>query len=48
VLCRTHAFLHNLCGRFYDLGRLVGGAATSPGPPVVQAWDALTGSLLGR
>ena len=47
VLCRAHAFLRNLRGGFYDLGRLVDAAALSPRPPVVQAWAALTGTLAG-
>ena len=48
VLCRAHAFLRNLRGGFYDLGHLVDAAALPPQPPVVQAWAALTGTLLGR
>jgi len=48
TLCRGHAFMRNLRGGFYDLGRRVGTAARSPQPPVVQAWAALTGTLLGR
>ena len=48
VLCRGHAFLRNLRGGFYDLGRMVGATAASPVPPSVRAWDALTGILLGR
>jgi transposase, IS6 family len=47
VLCRGHAFLRNLRGGCYDLGRLVGAGALSPTPPVMQAWAALTGTLLG-
>jgi len=47
VLCAGHAFLRNLRGGFYDLGRL-GAAALAPQPPVVQAWAALTDTLLGR
>ena len=46
VHCRAHAFLRNLRGGFYDLGRLVDALTTSPQPPVVRAWDALTGTLL--
>jgi len=48
VFCRAHAFLRNLRGRFYDLGRLVDAAAATPGPPAAQAWDALTGTLSER
>ena len=48
VLCRAHAFLRNLRGGFYDLGQLVDDVAIPPQPPVVQAWAALTGTLLGR
>ena len=48
VLCRGHAFLRNLRGGFYDLGHLADAAARAPLPPMVQAWSALTGSLLGR
>lgn len=47
VLCQGHAFLRNLRGGFYDLGRWVDAMAVAP-PPVVQAWAALTGILLGR
>jgi hypothetical protein len=47
VLCAGHAFLRNLRGGFYDLGRRVG-AVASPQPPAVQAWATLTGTLLGR
>ena len=48
VLCRGHAFLRNPRAGFYDLGRLVDVTVLAPQPPVVQAWAALTGSLLGR
>ena len=48
VLCRGHAFLRNLRGGFYDLGRRVDAAVLAPQPPLVQAWAALTGALLGR
>ena len=48
MLCRGHAFLRNLRGGFYDLGRLVAALPVPPEPPVVQAWAVLTGSLLGR
>ena len=48
VLCRGHAFLRNLRGGFYDLGRLIDAGTLVPQPPVVQAWAALTGQLLGR
>jgi hypothetical protein len=48
VLYRGHAFLRNLRGGGDDLGRLVNAVALSPQPPVVQAWAALTGVLLGR
>src|SRR6188472_1041871 len=47
TLCRGHAFLRNLRSGFYDLGRL-GAATIAPQPPVMQAWAALTGTLLGR
>jgi IS6 family transposase len=47
MLCAGHAFLRNLRGGYYDLGRRIGTVA-SPQPPVVQAWAVLTGSLLGR
>ncbi|HEY8602127.1 MAG TPA: IS6 family transposase [Thermomicrobiales bacterium] len=47
VLCRGHAFLRNLRGGFYDLGRPIGTVASSQ-PPVVQGWAVLTGALLGR
>ncbi len=48
VLCAGHAFLRNLRGGFYDLGRRVDAIAAPSQPPVVQAWAALTGVLLGR
>jgi transposase-like protein len=48
VFCRGHAFLRNLRGGFYDLGRLVDTTVLAPQPPVVRAWAALTGILLGR
>jgi transposase-like protein len=48
VLCRAHAFLRNLRGGFYDLGQLVDATVLAPQPPVVRAWAALTGMLLGR
>jgi transposase-like protein len=48
VLCRAHAFLRNLRGGFYDLGHLVDDTVRAPQPPVMQAWAALTGALLGR
>ena len=48
VLCRRHAFLRNLRGGCYDLGRLVNATGLVPQPPVVQAWAAITGLLLGR
>ena len=46
VLCRGHAFLRNLRGGCYDLGRPVEALVPSPPPPVVQAWAALTVTLL--
>ncbi len=48
TLCRAQAFLRNLRSGFYDLGHLVEAVAVPPQPPVVQAWAALTGTLLGR
>ena len=48
VLCRGHAFLRNLRGGFYDLGRLNDAETLVPQAPVVQAWAALTSQLLGR
>jgi transposase, IS6 family len=48
VLCAGHPFLRNLRGGFYDFGRLVATEAIAPQPPVVQAWAALTGTLLGH
>jgi IS6 family transposase len=48
VLCRAHAFLRNLRGRFYDFGRAVDIAASSSASPVARGWDALTADLLGR
>ena len=48
VLCRGRAFLRNLRAGFYDLGRLVDATILAPRPPVVQAWAALTGTLLGH
>jgi len=48
VLCQAHAFLRNLRGGFYDLEHLVDAVAVPPQPPVVRAWAALTGVLLGR
>jgi IS6 family transposase len=48
VLCRGHAFLRNLRGGCYDLGHFVDVTILSPQPPMVQAWAALTGALLGR
>ncbi|MGN6359644.1 MAG: IS6 family transposase [Thermomicrobiales bacterium] len=48
VLCAGHAFLRNLRGGFFDLGRQVDATVLAPQPPVVRAWAALTGLLLGR
>jgi IS6 family transposase len=48
VLCRAHAFLRNLRGHFYDLGRPDEAATASPLPPVVRAWDVLTADLLAN
>ena len=48
VLCGAHAFLRNLRGGFYNLEQLVDNVAIPPQPPVVHAWAALTGRLLGR
>ena len=48
VLCRAHAFLRNLRSGFYDLGHLVDDVALPPQPPIVQAWAALTTTLLVR
>ena len=48
MLCRGHAFLRNLRNGCYDLGRRAGAAALAPQTPVLQAWAALTGILLGR
>ncbi len=48
VPCRAHAFLRNLQGQFYDLGRSGCAVTTSPLPPLVQARDALTVGLLGN
>jgi transposase, IS6 family len=48
VLCAGHAFLRNLRGGFYDLERRAEAVIIAPGLPVVQAWAALTGTLLGR
>jgi hypothetical protein len=48
VLCRGHAFLRNLRGGFYDPEHLVDAAVRTPQPPVVQAWAAMTGALLGQ
>ena len=46
MLCWAHAFLRNLRGGFYDLERLDDAALLTP--PMVRAWAALTGTLLGR
>jgi len=48
VLCRAHAFLRNLRGGFSDLEHVIDASILAPSPPVVQAWAALTGTLLGR
>jgi len=48
VRCRGQAFRRNLRGGDYDLRCPVDAVAPSPRPPVVRAWDALTGTLLGR
>jgi IS6 family transposase len=48
VLCRAHAFLRNLRDGFYDLEHVIDASILAPSPPVVQAWAALTGTLLGR
>ena len=48
VVCRAHAFLRNLRAGFYDLEHRVDAVAILPQPPVVRAWAALTGTLLGR
>ena len=48
VLRAGHAFLRNLRAGFYDLGRLIDDVAGLAQPPVVRAWAALTGTLLGR
>jgi transposase-like protein len=48
VLCAGHAFLRNLLGSFYDLGRRVGAADRAPVPSLPQAWTTLTSLLLGR
>jgi putative transposase len=48
VLCRAHAFVRNLRGRFYELGWLLDSGSTTPPPPLVRAWDALTADLLAR
>lgn len=47
VFCRAHAFLRNLRGQFYDLGRRVA-AAARPVPPAAQAGNTLTSILLGQ
>ena len=46
VLCAGHAFVRNLRGGYYDCGRPVAAAAARP--PLMQAWDTLTGALLAR
>ena len=46
VLCRAHAFLRNLRGGFYDLGRVIGVATSPVLPAMVLAWEALTADLL--
>jgi transposase, IS6 family len=48
VRCRAHAFVRNLRGGFYALGSLADNVTLPSQPPVVQAWAALTGTLLGR
>ena len=48
VLCAGHAFLRNLRGGCDDFPPLIDAAAASTTPPVVQAWDVLTGALLAR
>ncbi len=48
VLCRGHAFLRNVRGGCYDLGRLVDATAASRLPLVLRAWDALTADLRGH
>lgn len=48
VLCRGHAFVRNLRGGVYDLGRRVSAADRASLPPLPQAWATLTRMLLGR
>lgn len=48
VLCRAHAFLRNLRGGFYDLGRSTPTAQAVPASPTLQIWEDLTSRLLAR
>jgi hypothetical protein len=48
VVCQGHAFLRNLRAGCYDLGHLIDSVASLRQPPLVQAWAALTGTLLER
>ena len=48
VRCGGHAFLRNLRGGFYDLGRPIDAVTTALWLPVVRGWNSLTGTLLGR
>jgi len=46
--CRARACLRTLRASFSDHWHLLDAAAGPPRPPMVQAWAALTGMLLGR
>ena len=46
VFCRAHAFLRNLRGGFYVLGRMLGASPQPTVPPTVSGWEALTADLL--
>jgi transposase-like protein len=48
VLCRAHAFLRNLRGRFYDCGRLTDATTASTVPSVFRGWDTPTANQLGH
>jgi len=48
VVCRAPAFLRNLRGGFYDLGRAAGTPVSPPIRSAMRARDTLTTDLPGR